>query len=53
MMKTAKFMTSINHVNIVKPTECFIGKWQIHLVSNNIKNTHKPLAELTEVLDEA
>ena len=54
MIDNAKFMNKIIHVNIIRYTECYIGKGDqsLHLLSNNLKNTHKPLSELTEALDE-
>lgn len=53
MLKACKFMGSMNHPNIVKVTECYVGQDTVHLVSTSLKNSHISLAELTEALDES
>ena len=53
MLKACKFMGTMNHPNIVKVTECYMGQDTVHLVSSSLKNSHIPLAELTEALDES
>ncbi len=50
--KTLKFMSTVSNSIVCKVQEIYHSNDKIFLVSDSLKGTHKPLAELETILDE-